>query len=86
MVDYLSDHSAPADILEKRKRRLLRGPSDFRDACRPTEAKAGADLPASGSGVPFLKRRDQKWNDEAANEASLAVIRKATFDILVSSS
>jgi hypothetical protein len=39
----------------------------------------GADLPASGSGVPFLKRRDQKWNDEAANKASLAVIRKATF-------
>jgi hypothetical protein len=48
--------------------------------------RRGADLPASGSDVPFLKRRDQKWNDEAANEASLAVIRKATFDILVSSS
>ena len=31
MVDYLSDHSIPADIREKRKRRLLKGPSEFRE-------------------------------------------------------
>jgi hypothetical protein len=31
MVDYLSDQSAPADVREKRKRRLLTGPSEFRD-------------------------------------------------------
>ena len=31
MVDYLSDHSVPADIREKRKRRLLTGPSEFRE-------------------------------------------------------
>ena len=31
MVDYLSDSSVPADIREKRKRRLLTGPSEFRE-------------------------------------------------------
>ena len=31
MVDYLSDQSAPADVREKRKRRLLKGPSEFRE-------------------------------------------------------
>jgi hypothetical protein len=31
MVDYLSDHSVPADLREKRKRRLLKGPSEFRE-------------------------------------------------------
>jgi Arc/MetJ-type ribon-helix-helix transcriptional regulator len=31
MVDYLSDHSVPADVREKRKRRLLKGPSEFRE-------------------------------------------------------
>jgi hypothetical protein len=31
MVDYLSDQSAPADLREKRKRRLLKGPSEFRE-------------------------------------------------------
>jgi hypothetical protein len=31
MVDYLSDHTVPADIREKRKRRLLKGPSEFRE-------------------------------------------------------
>jgi metal-responsive CopG/Arc/MetJ family transcriptional regulator len=31
MVDYLSDHSIPTDVREKRKRRLLKGPSEFRD-------------------------------------------------------
>ena len=31
MVDYLSDPSAPADVREKRKRRLLKGPSEFRE-------------------------------------------------------
>ena len=31
MVDYLSDQSIPADIREKRKRRLLRGPPEFRE-------------------------------------------------------
>ena len=31
MVDYISDHSLPADIREKRKRRLLTGPSEFRE-------------------------------------------------------
>ena len=31
MVDYLTDHSVPADIREKRKRRLLTGPSEFRE-------------------------------------------------------
>ena len=31
MVDYLGDQSAPADVREKRKRRLLKGPSEFRE-------------------------------------------------------
>lgn len=31
MVDYLSDRSVPADLREKRKRRLLKGPSEFRE-------------------------------------------------------
>jgi hypothetical protein len=31
MVDYLSDHSVPTDVREKRKRRLLKGPSEFRE-------------------------------------------------------
>jgi hypothetical protein len=31
MVDYLSDHSIPADVRAKRKRRLLKGPSEFRE-------------------------------------------------------
>ena len=31
MVDYLSDQSAPADVREKRKRRLLKGPPEFRE-------------------------------------------------------
>jgi hypothetical protein len=31
MVDYLSDHSVPANLREKRKRRLLKGPSEFRE-------------------------------------------------------
>src|SRR4051794_25456913 len=31
MVDHLSDQSAPADVREKRKRRLLKGPSEFRE-------------------------------------------------------
>src|SRR4051794_10936848 len=31
MVDHFSDHSVPADIHEKRKRRLLTGPSEFRE-------------------------------------------------------
>jgi Arc/MetJ-type ribon-helix-helix transcriptional regulator len=31
MVDYLSDHSVPADVREQRKRRLLKGPSEFRE-------------------------------------------------------
>ena len=31
MVDYLSDQSAPTDVREKRKRRLLKGPSEFRE-------------------------------------------------------
>jgi len=31
MVDYLNDHSVPADIREKRKRRLLTGPPEFRE-------------------------------------------------------
>jgi hypothetical protein len=31
MVDYLSDQSAPADVREKRKRRLLTGPPEFRE-------------------------------------------------------
>lgn len=39
MVDYLSDPSVPADVREKRKRRLLKGPSEFREM--------RADLPKS---------------------------------------
>ena len=31
MVDYLSDQSAPADVREKRMRRLLKGPPEFRE-------------------------------------------------------
>lgn len=31
MVDFLSDPSAPADVREKRKRRLLKGPPEFRE-------------------------------------------------------
>ena len=31
MVDYLSDQSAPADIRAQRRRRLLKGPSEFRE-------------------------------------------------------
>ena len=31
MVDFLGDQSAPADVREKRKRRLLKGPSEFRE-------------------------------------------------------
>jgi len=31
MVDYLSDHSVGTDVREKRKRRLLKGPSEFRE-------------------------------------------------------
>src|SRR5437868_10099169 len=31
MIDYLSDHAAPADVREKRKRRLLKGPPEFRE-------------------------------------------------------
>lgn len=39
MVDYLSDPSTPADVREKRKRRLLKGPSEFREM-RTDQAKA----------------------------------------------
>ena len=31
MIDNLVDQSAPADIREERKRRLLKGPPEFRD-------------------------------------------------------
>lgn len=31
MVDYLSDQSAPAHVREKRRRRLLKGPPEFRE-------------------------------------------------------
>lgn len=31
MIDYLVDQSAPAEVREKRKRRLLKGPSEFRE-------------------------------------------------------
>jgi metal-responsive CopG/Arc/MetJ family transcriptional regulator len=41
MVDDLSDHSVPAHVREKRKRRLLKGPSEFR-AMRTDLPKAKA--------------------------------------------
>jgi hypothetical protein len=31
MVDYLSDRSVSTDVRERRKRRLLKGPSEFRE-------------------------------------------------------
>jgi Arc/MetJ-type ribon-helix-helix transcriptional regulator len=31
MIDRLADHSAPLEEREKRKRRLLKGPAEFRD-------------------------------------------------------
>jgi Arc/MetJ-type ribon-helix-helix transcriptional regulator len=31
MIDILDDDSAPPDVREKRKRRLLKGPPEFRD-------------------------------------------------------
>jgi hypothetical protein len=41
-IDRLGDQSAPAEERESRKRRLLKGPKEFRDICsdRP-KAKAG---------------------------------------------
>ena len=31
MIDHLSDRSAPVDVREQRKRRLIKGPSEFRE-------------------------------------------------------
>ena len=43
-IDHLVDQSAPAEEREKRKRRLMKGPEEFRDL--------RADLPKAKKGIP----------------------------------